>query len=164
MIKKTFHSIALLIGAGLIISLVSCNPASKYEKAEQDAIAGYLKANSTMAYELKPSGLYYLDVVVGTGVTPVAHDTAYVIYTGKFLDGTVFDSNVGKANLIFPVAEGLMIPGFDEGITYMKQGGKASFLVPSKLAYGTTGYYTIPGYTALLYDVELVQVKAGPGK
>jgi FKBP-type peptidyl-prolyl cis-trans isomerase FkpA len=164
MTKKFYRSILFLIAAGIFISLGSCNPASKYEKAEQDAINNYLNANSTMAYELKPSGLYYLDVVVGTGRTPVMHDTAYVIYTGKFLDGTVFDTNVGKANLIFPVAEGLMIPGFDEGITYMKAGGKASLLVPSKLAYGSQGYYTIGGYTPLLYEVELVQVKAGPGK
>ena len=57
-----------------------------------------------------------------------------------------------------------LIAGFDEGITYMKEGGKATFLIPSKLAYGTSGYYTIPGYTPLLYDVQLVKVIPGPGK
>jgi FKBP-type peptidyl-prolyl cis-trans isomerase len=57
-----------------------------------------------------------------------------------------------------------MIAGFDEGITYMKAGGKAKFLVPSSLGYGPSGYYTIPGYTALLYEVELVKVSKGPAK
>jgi FKBP-type peptidyl-prolyl cis-trans isomerase len=103
-------------------------------------------------------------VLLGTGPAPVTHDTAYVIYTGSFLDGTVFDSNVGKANLIFPVDEGVLIQGFDEGVLYMKQGGKAQFLIPSSLGYGTQGYYSIGGYTPLLYDVELVLVKPGPGK
>jgi FKBP-type peptidyl-prolyl cis-trans isomerase len=46
----------------------------------------------------------------------------------------------------------------------MQEGGKASFLIPSKLAYGSSGYYTIGGYTPLLYDVELLLVKPGPGK
>ena len=73
----------------------------------------------------------------------MTHDTAYVVYTGKFLDGTVFDSNVGKASLIFPVDEGVLIQGFDEGITYMNQGGKAQFLIPSKPRIWPTGilYY-----------------------
>jgi hypothetical protein len=46
----------------------------------------------------------------------------------------------------------------------MKEGGSATFLIPSKLAYGTQGYYTIPGYTPLLYDVQLVKVIPGPSQ
>lgn len=164
MIKKYYQSILLFLAAGLIISLVSCNPASKYQKAEKESISNYLNSHPTDTFKLETSGLYYHDVLIGTGPAPAAHDTAYVIYTGKFLDGTVFDTNVGKTALIFPVAEGVLIEGFDEGVTYMRQGGKAQFLVPSSLAYGTQGYYTIGGYTPLLYDVELVLVKPGPGK
>ena len=63
------------------------------------------------------------------------------------------------------MAEGALIYGFDEGITFMKAGGKATLLVPSNLAYGASGNgYGIPGYTPLLFDVELVRVKPGPGK
>jgi FKBP-type peptidyl-prolyl cis-trans isomerase FkpA len=166
MIKKYFRPGFLLLTAGLILSLSSCDPSKKYEKAEKDAIQGYLENNTSMNFELKPSGLYYADVVVGTGRTPVIHDTAYVRYTGKFLDGTVFDTNIGndKPELKFPVAEGYLIYGFDEGILYMNEGGKATFLVPSKLGYGTTGFYGIDGYTPLLYEVELVRVKPGPAK
>lgn len=166
MIKKYYNSILLFLAVGLIVTLGSCNPAHKYEKAEKESLQNYLNNHASDTFELKSSGLYYRDVVVGTGRTPVAHDTAYVLYTGKFLDGTVFDSNigVGLSNLIFPVDEGVLIEGFDEGITYMKQGGKAQFLVPSSLAYGTQGYYTISGYTPLMYEVELLLVKPGPGK
>jgi len=149
----------------LMISLVSCDPAKKYEKEEATKIENYLNSNKNLNFELKPSGLYYLEVEPGTGRTPLAHDTAYVKYTGKLLDGTVFDTNVGKVDsLIFPVAEGWLIYGFDEGITFMREGGKAMFLIPSKLAYGPSGYYIIEGYTPLLYDIELVKVKPGQVK
>jgi FKBP-type peptidyl-prolyl cis-trans isomerase len=162
--KKYFNSILLFLVVGLSMALVSCNPARKYEKAEKESISNYLNTHLTDTFTLESSGLYYRQVLLGTGPAPVTHDTASVVYTGSFLDGTVFDSNVGKANLIFPVNEGVLIQGFDEGILYMKQGGKAQFLIPSSLGYGTQGYYSIGGYTPLLYDVELVLVKPGPGK
>lgn len=164
--KKYYHSILLFFAVGLMFSFASCDPAKKYEETERESIANYLNSNLDKEYELKTSGLYYLEVLTGTGVAPVQHDTAYVLYTGMYLNGTVFDpgesSNGVKDTLVFPVAEGWLIPGFDEGITYMKEGGKASFLIPSKLGYGSQGYYTIQGYTPLLYDVELVRVKPGP--
>jgi FKBP-type peptidyl-prolyl cis-trans isomerase len=164
MIKKYSKSIILLTGILLTILLVSCNPARKYEKAESESIQNYLSNNPADTFDLKPSGLYFHNVLTGTGPAPVIHDTAYVQYTGMFLDGTVFDTSVGQADLIFPVDEGYLISGFDEGITYMKEGGKATFLVPSKLGYGSQGYAAIGGYTPLLYDVYLIRVKPGPGK
>ena len=126
---------------------------------EKLEIQNYRNDNPTLSFQLKPSGLYYLDLIIGTGPVPVAHDTAYVQYTGKFLNGNVFDTNIGGADLVFPVVEGWLISGFDEGITYMREGGKAVFLMPSKLAYGSAGYYSIPGYTPLLFEVNLVKVK-----
>ena len=164
--KKISKSILMIFTAGLIVSLVSCNPASKYEKAESESISNYLNTNSADTFKLETSGLYYHEVLAGTGRTPVAHDTVYVLYTGKYLNGSIFDTNTntGGKILVFPVAERLMIAGFDEGITYMKAGGKANFLVPSNLAYGTQGFYSIAGYTPLLYEVELVKVAPGPAK
>ena len=96
---------------------------------------------------------------------PVAHDTAYIMYTGKFLDNSVFGTNIGTTDtLISPVDEGLLILGFDEGITYMAEGGKSTLLFPSDLGYGTYGSYPISGYTPLLFEVELIRVVPGPGK
>jgi FKBP-type peptidyl-prolyl cis-trans isomerase FkpA len=165
MIRKNSLISLLLLSALLILSLSSCDPAKKYEKQEEDEIQGYLNSNPGLTFEQKPSGLYYLAVQVGTGIQPVKHDTAWVKYTGKFLDGTVFDTNVGKVDTLkVPVDEGWLIKGFDEGITLMKKGGKAMLLLPSYLAYGTSGYYIISPYTPLLFDLELVKVKAGPGK
>jgi FKBP-type peptidyl-prolyl cis-trans isomerase len=162
MIRKISKSILFFLTISIVVLLVSCDPAKKYEKAEKDAINNYLNTNSDKNFVQQPSGLYYLEVLAGTGRQPVALDTVYVVYTGKFLNGNVFDSNVGGNQLYFAIGQGEMLTGFEEGIMLMKQGGKATILVPSNLAYGTQGFYTIPGYTALLYDIELAKVAPGP--
>jgi FKBP-type peptidyl-prolyl cis-trans isomerase FkpA len=164
MIKKYSQTILMLLAAGLILSLVSCDPSRKYEKQEKDSINNYLSDNFNKDFELKPSGLYYLEEVAGTGEAPAAGDTVYVQYTGSFLDGTVFDTNVGKADFSFPLGVGYAIYGFDEGIGYMKTGGKSLFLIPSKLGYGASGNYYISGYTPLLFEVTLTGVHKGAGK
>jgi FKBP-type peptidyl-prolyl cis-trans isomerase len=163
MVKKVYQASMLLLVAGLLLSLVSCNPSAKYEKEEKQSIANYM---STTTYDFKheASGLYYFASLEGTGAAPAIHDTAYVQYTGKFLDGTTFDTNVGKKAFSFPVGEGYVIAGFDEGISYMKEGGKSIMVIPSNLAYGSQGYYTISGFTPLLYEVELKKVVAGVSK
>lgn len=166
MIKRNLQTIILFLTTVLMVSLASCNPSKKYEEEESAKIQEYLNNNPNLNFILQPSGLYYSEVLAGEGVIPVTNDTAHVKYSGKFLNGNVFDTNIGKPDslLIFPVNVGWPIAGFDEGITLMKEGGKAMFLIPSKLAYGATGYSIINGYTPLLYDVELVHVTPGPGK
>jgi FKBP-type peptidyl-prolyl cis-trans isomerase len=165
MIKKYFQSILLLLAVTLVLSLGSCDPAKKYEKREKAEIQNFISSNGDLNFELQPSGLYYCEVLTGTGRTPIIHDSAYVFLKVKFLDETVYYTNEGKDTLVFPVAEGGLIYGLDEGLTLMKEGGKASLLVPSSLAYGTSGNgYGIPGYTPLLYEVQLVRVKPAPTK
>jgi FKBP-type peptidyl-prolyl cis-trans isomerase FkpA len=158
-------TIFLLMTTILLISLVSCDPTKKMENQEKSIIQTFITNNPNLNFVEKPSGLYYLDVQAGTGQAPVTHDTAYIMYTGKLLNGTIFDSNVGTTDtLIRPVNEGWLISGVDESINYMKVGGKSMLLIPSKLAYGRYGYYSIPGYTPLIFDIELVKLKLGPGK
>lgn len=165
MIRKNGLTSPLFLVIVLIMLLSSCDPGKKYERQEKALIQDFLSSNSSLAFELQPSGLYYLPVQVGSGIMPVTHDTAWVKYTAKFLDGTVLDTNVGKTDsLKRPVNEGWLIKGLDEGITLMNNGGKAILLIPSKLAYGPSGsdYGIIPGYTPMLFDIELVRVKTGP--
>jgi len=163
--KKNFsHSILLLLAFWLLIALVSCNPAAKYEKQEKEAISNYINEHPLDTFKLEASGLYYRQVSLGTGASPAIGDTAYIYYTGRFLDLSEFDTNVGGKMFKFPVGQGVVLQGFDEGVYYMKQGGKAQFLIPSSLGYGSQGFYSIGGYTPLLYDVELVLVKPGTGK
>ena len=164
MIRNKRSTIPLILAAVLLISLGSCDPSKKYEKAESREIQEYLTDNSNLNFELKTSGLYYLENVTGAGLSPTMYDSAYVNYSAMFLNGTVFDTNEGTGALYgFIVGEN--ITGFDEGIMLMKEGGKATLLIPSKLAYGTSGRYPyIQGYTPLLFDIELVIVRAASGK
>ena len=165
MIRKKYQLIFVLTVGLFMVLLASCNPSKKYEREEKAEIQNYLNSNPNLNFVLKPSGLYYLEVEAGSGLPAETHDTAYVMYTGKFLNGSVFDTNVGTDDtLFFPVNEGYLIQGFDEGITYMREGGKSIFLLPSALAYGSSGTYYIQGYTPILFDVELVLVKPGPPK
>jgi len=164
MIRKNTGIIIMVIAAILLISLESCDPTKKLEKAENDKIQEYLGNNSNLDFVLKPSGLYYLELVAGIGVSPVKTDSAYVRYTGKFLNGQIFDSNV-SSGVLYGFIVGQNITGFDEGVTLMKAGGKATVLVPSELGYGTRGSPPyISGYTPLLFDIELVKVVPNTGK
>ena len=153
----------LFLSIILLISLVSCNPGRQYEKEEKAKIQNYLSANSTLDFVRQASGLYYLETKKGTGFTPVAGDSAFVRYTGMFLNGTIFDSNATSAKL-YSFVVGDNIPGFDEGISLIAVGGKATLLLPSSLGYGTFGSYPIAGYTPLLFDIELVGAKRAPVK
>jgi len=161
---KKRSAVFIIFASVILLMFYSCDPGKKYEKEEAAAIQDYLSINSNLNFVLKPSGLYYLEVEEGTGPQPITSDTAWVKYTGKFLDGRVFDTNVGTTDSLgFPVYEGWLIYGFDEGILYMKEGGKATLLIPSSLAYGSAGKSIIPGYTPLLFDIELLHVIPGPG-
>ena len=166
--KRNPKTILILFTTIFLTTLVSCNLSKKYEKAEADEIQFYLAQRPGQNYQLKPSGLYFLDSIPGTGRQAITHDTVYIKYTGKFIDGTIFDSNILNSRtdtLVFPANEGWMISGFDEGITYMKVGGRATLLIPSKLAYGTAGYPPyIGGYEPLIFELRLVKVIPGSGK
>jgi FKBP-type peptidyl-prolyl cis-trans isomerase len=163
MTRKKSGFVFSLAAVLLTLALISCDPSKKYQKQEDEEIQAWLTANSTLDFVRQPSGLYYLEVVVGTGISPVRTDSVYFNYTGKFLDGTIFDSN-STTGIPFGSIVGTSIVGFDEGLTKMKAGGKSTFLIPSKLGYGSMGTYGISGYTPLVFDVELVKVVPYTGK
>lgn len=144
-------------------------------KAEQDSIAAanasevagsknmadygadFFKGNS--GYQTTPSGLKYVTVVEGTGASPVATDVVTVHYTGRLLDGTVFDSSVERGEpTSFPLQA--VIKGWTEGLQLMKVGGQTVFYIPSNLAYGEMG---TPGGPIgpnqdLIFEVELLGI------
>lgn len=133
---------------------------------EVPQIQYYIQSVGDTVYSLKPSGLYYFEFQAGTGRTPIAKDTITFRYKGMFLDRIVFDSNLTATSPFKTVVgAGSVIAGLDEGVKYMKEGGTARFLIPSALAYGTTGVQQkiSPG-TPLLFEIELLSVKAGPVK
>lgn len=104
------------------------------------------------------SGLQYVVEKEGTGAQPGASDEVTVHYTGKLLDGTVFDSSVNRGEpATFPLNR--VIPGWTEGVQLMKEGAKYTFFIPSDLAYGAQGVpNAIPPHSTLIFDVELIKV------
>ncbi len=98
------------------------------------------------------------DLVVGTGATAVAGDTVTVNYTGSFTNGQVFDTSIGKAPFTFRLGVGAVIPGFDQGVTGMKVGGKRRLTIPPNLAYGSTGQGSIPPNATLVFEVDLLSI------
>jgi len=108
-----------------------------------------------------PSGLKYVDEVIGTGASPSTGKTVRVHYTGTLEDGTKFDSSVDRGQPFeFRIGTGGVIKGWDEGIMTMKVGGKRKLIIPASLGYGISGSPPkIPPNATLLFDVELLGVR-----
>ena len=104
------------------------------------------------------SGLQYEVLTEGKGAKPTASDKVTVHYTGKLIDGTVFDSSVERGEpATFPLNG--VIAGWTEGLQLMGEGSKFRFFIPYHLAYGERGAgASIPPYAALIFDVELLEV------
>ena len=129
--------------------------------ADVNAKAGqeFLDANGKrVEVETLPSGLQYEVLEAGEGASPKAGDTVKVHYTGKLIDGTVFDSSVDRGEpATFGVTQ--VIPGWVEALQLMKPGAKWRLFIPSQLAYGPQGAGGIIGPNqTLIFDVELIEV------
>jgi peptidylprolyl isomerase len=111
------------------------------------------------------SGLEYEDTKEGTGATPKAGQTCVMHYTGWLWEngakGKKFDSSVDRGRPFeFPIGQGRVIKGWDEGVATMKVGGKRNLLIPPQLGYGARGAGgVIPPNATLLFEVELLGVK-----
>lgn len=104
------------------------------------------------------TGLQYVVEKEGEGIQPSATDEVTVHYTGKLLNGQVFDSSVSRGEpATFPLNR--VIPGWTEGVQLMKEGAKYTFFIPSDLAYGAQGVpNAIPPHSTLMFEVELIKV------
>ena len=108
------------------------------------------------AFYKTPGGVYYQDVTPGTGTVAITGRKAKVRYTGWLPDGRQFDSGVYE----FTPGAGEVIPGWDEGVTGMKVGGRRKLVIPAALGYAEQGSPPdIPPNSVLVFDVELMGVQ-----
>ena len=132
------------------------SPAEK-NKAEGEAFLAKVKKEEGV--KTTASGLAYKVLTEGTGPNPKATDQVTVHYTGKLIDGKVFDSSVKRGQpATFPLNR--VIPGWSEGVQLMKKGGKSTLYLPSSLAYGERGAGgVIPPNATLVFEIELLEIK-----
>lgn len=131
---------------------------AKYNNSFFNNTSNKAPTPSATKYAQTQSGLKYVVVNPGNGAQPTANQTVTVHYTGILPDGTVFDSSVARGEpTTFPLNR--VIPGWTEGLQYMKTGGTSVFYIPSDLAYGANGVPgTIPPNTPLIFWVQLLSV------
>lgn len=106
-----------------------------------------------------PSGLQYKVITAGTGPKPATNDTVVTHYKGTLLDGTEFDSSIGRGQ---PASFGVtkVIKGWTEALQMMPVGSKWQLFIPSDLAYGASGQPPKIGPNATLtFEIELLDIK-----
>ena len=134
------------------------------EKGKANKAAGdkWLAENKTKQGVLTTaSGLQYKIISDGTGESPKAGDDVQVKYTGRLIDGTVFDSTDKRGGEPARFKVGQVIPGWTEALQLMKKGSKWELYIPSQLAYGERATGSIPQNSTLIFEVELVDFTKG---
>ncbi len=160
------HKILTLL---TIVLFISCQPDSKpnnqttfipetvdFSEKDRKIIEDYLVEKKLEANRTE-SGLFYMITEEGTGDKPTPKSAVRVKYTGYLLDGTTFDTSP-EDGIVFDDLSGL-IKGFSEGLLLLNKGAKATFIIPSGLAYGNRGAgRSIPPNTVIAFDVELLGI------
>ena len=144
----------------------------RHQQAEEENLTEYILNNYEHA-EKKESGLFFLSLKEGSGKKAEYGDRVYVNYTVKDTSGNIFDTNIEESAkesgiynerklyrpFDFVLGDDSLIAGWTEGISYMKTGGKAMLIIPSKLAYGELGFGKIPAYTPLVMEVSVIRTE-----
>lgn len=132
--------------------------------AEKKLIDTYIAENN-IVQKPSPTGLYVIITKQTKGKLPAKGDRIAAEYIGKFTDGQVFDACVPHHPYEFVIGGGKAMPGFEEAFAGLREGEKATLIIPSELGYGekgkrnpASGIYIVPPYTPLIYDVEVVSI------
>lgn len=139
--------VALLVGAWYLWPV----PPEQENKTQQ----------RIMMQENLPEALQVVDLKVGAGAEAEPGKTVLVHYVGTLEDGTKFDSSRDRGQpFAFNLGAGQVIPGWEEGVSGMREGGLRKLVIPSGLAYGDAGIPgAIPPKATLIFEVELLEVR-----
>lgn len=156
--EKIAVAVALVAGLAIFVLLVPGIASSLFIRNDQTTAQTPMNTNN--AIDDTTNALKIQDTAVGTGSEAKSGDVVRVKYTGKLMDGTVFDSSEahGGEPIEFKLGTGLVIKGWDMGIVGMKVGGKRALLIDPSLGYGAQAVGPIPANSTLYFEVELISV------
>lgn len=161
---KTIKINVILISISILFFTTSCdinnNEPVRNAATEQQELNESLSKLEKAGYNIDTTnlGVYYIMKKVGTGTLPQKNDTCFLIYTGFFLNGVIFDASAyyyKDSIWKFNYQEISLIPGFNDGIALLNKGAEADIIIPSALAYGSSGYNDIPPYTPLVFSLKM---------
>lgn len=129
-------------------------------RSQNDLIDEYIKSKGYTVTENLPDGLRYIRLVDGTGSAATSGQVMYLKYLGRFTNGKIFDGNIAKTDTFKVTAGGRStVIGFQLGAEKMKVGEKAVIIFPSIIGYGEKGTGSIPGFTPLVFELNLTKIK-----
>lgn len=166
--NKIIKTITFVTAIPLIFFITSCmnnvdveERTAETEKQELNEALSNLQ-NKGYNVDTTKLGVYYIMSKTGTGPFPVKGDTCSLIYTGYFLNGTIFDASYDHYQdsiWQFNYLDISLIPGFNDGIALLNKGAEADIIIPSAYAYGATGYGGVPPYTPLVFNLKMRDLK-----
>lgn len=129
-------------------------------RSQNDLINEYIKSKGYTVTESLDGGLRYIRLQQGTGDQVKSGQIMYLKYTGRFTNGKIFDGNTAKTDTFQVTAGGTQtVIGFQVGAEKMKLGEKSVVIFPSTLGYGEKGSGSIPGFTPLVFELNLTKIK-----
>jgi FKBP-type peptidyl-prolyl cis-trans isomerase FkpA len=148
----------------LVSSCVNTDLPERTAETEQQEIDEALANLRNAGYNIDTTklGVYYVMNKFGTGPYPQSSDTCFMIYTGFFLNGVIFDSSglyYTDSIWKFNFRQVSLIPGFNDAIELLNKGAEADVIIPSELAYGIYGYGDIPPYTPLVFSMKMKDIR-----
>jgi FKBP-type peptidyl-prolyl cis-trans isomerase FkpA len=148
--KASFLSILATFSA--ILAIFTISGCSKSGASEQEQMISFAKSHA-INYTTDASGILYEIITPGNSTHPTISNTITVTYTGLLMNGTQFDAGT----ITYPLSQ--LIPGWGIAVPKIGVGGEIKVLIPSSLAYGSSGAGSIPGNAPLYFDIKLSAVK-----